>query len=348
MAPSSIPPSRSKEECAKATNHSQSGVHASEAVDTEMASLSIAVLLPCHNEEEAIAQTVQDFRRALPTATVYVYDNNSTDRTIEVARAAGATVRCETRQGKGHVVRRMFADIDADLYVMADGDATYEAGAASAMVQRLLDENLDMVVGCRHDRARGAYRYGHRFGNALLTACLTLLFGRHFTDILSGYRVFSQRFVKTFPSLSEGFEIETEISVHALRLRMPVAEIDTAYDERPAGTKSKLSTYSDGIRILAQMISLFRQERPMLFFGLAGALLALLSVKLAIPLVVTYMETGLVPRFPTAILCTGLMILAFLSVASGLILDTVTRGRIEARRLAYLGWPPPRRTRLVD
>lgn len=317
------------------------GDETSAAADRATPALSVAVILPCYNEEKTISQTVMAFREALPTARVYVYDNNSRDRTVEESRAAGAIVRSEARQGKGHVVRRMFADVDADVYVMADGDATYEAAAAPDMVCRLLDQNLDMVVGRRYNHAQGAYRRGHRFGNAFLAGCLALLFGRHFNDILSGYRVFSRRFVKTFPSLSEGFEIEIEISVHALRLHMPVTEIDTHYDARPEGSKSKLNTFRDGLRILAHMITLFRWERPMAFFGVGGVLLALLSVLLAVPLVVTYAETGLVPRFPTAILCTGLMILAFLSVTCGLILDTITRGRMEMRRLAYLSWPQP-------
>jgi glycosyltransferase involved in cell wall biosynthesis len=296
----------------------------------------VAVILPCYNEEVSIGQTVRDFRAALPAAEIYVYDNNSVDGTVSAARAAGAIVRRESRQGKGHVVRRMFADIEADIYVMADGDATYEASAAPAMIAKLLDENLDMVVGRRRDQVQTAYRPGHRFGNALLTWCLAAMFGRQLSDILSGYRVFSRRFVKTFPSLSSGFEIETEISVHALQLCIPVGEVDTRYDARPEGSSSKLNTYRDGVRILLQMIGLFRQERPALFFGLLGATLAAISIILAVPLVVTYAETGLVPRFPTAILCTGLMILAFLSATSGVILDTVTRGRIEIRRLAYL------------
>ena len=318
---------------------------ASAAALAATAGLRIAVILPCYNEEVAIGRTVADFRAALPTAQVYVFDNNSRDDSRAIARAAGAIVRLESRQGKGHVVRRMFADVDADIYVMADADATYEAGAAPAMVAKLLDENLDMVVGRRRDQVDAAYRLGHRLANVLLTRCLAAMFGRQFTDILSGYRVFSKRFVKTFPSLSRGFEIETEISVHALQLRMPVGEIETRYAARPEGSTSKLSTYRDGLRIGWQMITLFRQERPVAFFGLIGTLLALLAIVLAIPLGITYSQTGLVPRMPTAILCTGLMILAALAVTCGLILDTVTRGRLEMRRLAYLGWrlPPPTR-----
>lgn len=301
----------------------------------------IAVLLPCYNEEAAIAQTVAGFRRALPGATVYVYDNNSRDRTVEVARAAGALVRSERIQGKGAVVRRMFADVDADVYVMADGDATYDAASAPALVARLLDEQLDMVVGSRVHEAAEAYRRGHRFGNKLLTGMLARLFGRSFSDILSGYRVFSRRFVKSFPSLSAGFEIETEISVHALELKMPIAEVETPYFARPEGSASKLSTYSDGWRILSTIATLYRLERPLWFFGALAAFLAALAVALAAPLAVTYAETGLVPRLPTAVLVTGLTILAALSFFAGLILDTVVRGRREVRRLAYLAHPAP-------
>ncbi len=307
------------------------------------ATARIAVLLPCYNEEAAIAQTVAAFRAALPDAAIYVYDNNSRDQTRARAAAAGAIVRTERIQGKGAVVRRMFADVDADVYVMADGDATYDASAAPALVARVLDEQLDMVVGCRVGEAAAAYRRGHRLGNALLTGMLTRLFGRSFTDILTGYRVFSRRFVKSFPVLSVGFEIETEISVHALELKMPVGELDTPYFARPEGSVSKLSTYRDGWRIVGTIATLYRIERPLWFFGAVGGLLALLAVVLAVPLVVTYMHTGLVPRFPTAILTTGLIILAALCFFAGLILDTVVRGRREVRRLAYLQLPAPGR-----
>ena len=303
----------------------------------------IAVLLPCYNEEAAIAQTVAGFAAALPGAMIYVYDNNSSDRTVEVARAAGAVVRTERMQGKGNVVRRMFADVDADIYVMADGDATYDAASAPVLVARLLDEQLDMVVGARVTQIDAAYRRGHKVGNALLTGMLTRLFGRSFSDILSGYRVFSRRFVKSFPVLSGGFEIETEISVHALELKMPVAEIETPYYARPEGSESKLSTYGDGFRILNTIVQLYRLERPLLFFGAVGALVALLAVALAIPLVITYLHTHLVPRQPTAILVTGLIILAALNGFAGLILDTVVRGRREVRRLAYLAHKAPQR-----
>ena len=301
----------------------------------------IAVLLPCYNEEAAIARTVAEFRAALPGAAIYVYDNNSRDRTVEVAREAGAIVRTERIQGKGAVVRRMFADIDADIYVMADGDATYDAAAAPALVARLRDEQCDMVVGSRVHRESEAYRRGHVMGNRMMTGLLARLFGRSFTDIFSGYRVFSRRFVKSFPVLSVGFEIETEISVHALELKMPTAEMETAYGARLEGSHSKLSTYGDGFRILRTIATLYRIERPLWYFGGVAALLAVVAVILALPLAVTYAQTGLVPRFPTAILVTGLMILAALSFFAGLILDTVVRGRREVKRLAYLSFPAP-------
>jgi glycosyltransferase involved in cell wall biosynthesis len=302
----------------------------------------IAVLLPCYNEAAAIARTVIAFRAALPDAIVYVYDNNSTDRTREVAEAAGAVVRTERMQGKGNVVRRMFADVDADIYVMADGDATYDASAAPALVAKLVDEQLDMVVGARKSEVEGeAYRRGHVIGNKLFTGLLSGLFGRSFSDIFSGYRVFSRRFAKSFPALSRGFETETEISVHALELAMPVGEVVTAYGARPAGSESKLSTYRDGWRIMKTILHLYRIERPVLFYGSFSLLLALAAIIMSIPLAITYAKTGLVPRFPTAILATGLMILAALSFFAGLILDTVVRGRREVRRLHYLSLPGP-------
>jgi glycosyltransferase involved in cell wall biosynthesis len=303
---------------------------------------SIAVLLPCYNEEAAIAATVAGFRAALPGATIYVYDNNSRDRTREVAAEAGAVVRTERQQGKGHVVRRMFADIDADVYVMADGDLTYDPAAAPKMVDMLLVEQLDMVVGTRVHEAKDAYRGGHVLGNRLFTGLLSGLFGRSFSDIFSGYRVFSRRFVKSFPVLSEGFEIETEMSVHALELRMPVGEVETSYGARPEGSESKLSTFGDGWRILRTIGTLYRVERPALFYGIISALLMVAAILLAIPIVETYAETGLVPRFPTAILVTGMVIVAVLCFFAGLILDTVTRGRREVRRLAYLSLEAPR------
>jgi glycosyltransferase involved in cell wall biosynthesis len=301
----------------------------------------IAILLPCFNEEAAIAATVEGFRAALPGAIVYVYDNNSADGTREAAAKAGAVVRSERQQGKGHVVRRMFADIDADIYVMADGDLTYDPKAAPAMVDLALAEQLDMVVGTRRHDARDAYRGGHVLGNKLFTGLLAGLFGRSFSDIFSGYRVFSRRFVKSFPVLSSGFEIETEISVHALELRMPVGEVETTYLARPEGSHSKLSTWSDGWRILKTIVTLYRIERPVLFFGGIAALLLALAIVLSIPLIVTYAHTGLVPRVPTAILVTGMTIVAVLSFFAGLILDTVTRGRREVRRLAYLSLAAP-------
>jgi glycosyltransferase involved in cell wall biosynthesis len=301
----------------------------------------IAILLPCYNEEAAIRATVEGFRRALPEATVYVYDNNSRDRTGEVAAAAGAVVRAEPQQGKGRVVRRMFADIEADVYVMADGDLTYDPESAPEMVRMVLAEQLDMVVGTRRHEEVDAYRGGHVLGNKLFTGLLSRLFGRSFTDIFSGYRVFSRRFVKSFPVLSQGFEIETEMSVHALELGMPVGEIETRYASRPEGSHSKLSTFGDGWRILKTIVMLYRVERPVLFFGGIGALLLLAAILLAVPLVLTYLETGLVPRFPTAILVTGMTVTAVLCFFAGLILDTVTRGRREMRRLAYLAFPAP-------
>ena len=304
-----------------------------------MDSLRIAVILPCYNEEAAIAETIAGFRGALPAASIFVYDNNSQDRTAEIARGAGAVVRNERQQGKGHVVRRMFADIDADVYLMADGDLTYDPGSAPEMVRMLVDEQLDMVVGTRQHEVTAAYRGGHVIGNRMFTGLLAGLFGRSFTDIFSGYRAFSRRFVKSFPALSQGFEIETEISVHALELRMPVGEVTTVYGARPEGSASKLSTYRDGWRILKTIGTLYRVERPVLFYGIIAALLMLVAVVLTVPLLITYLETGLVPRFPTAILATGLVIVAVLSFFAGLILDTVTRGRREMRRLAYLAQP---------
>ncbi len=300
----------------------------------------IAVLVPCFNEEAAVARVVKDFRAALPTAEIYVYDNNSTDRTAAIARDAGAHVRSERRQGKGHVVRRMFADVDADLYVLVDGDATYDAPSAPRMIERLVNEHLDMVVGLRVDQAQAAYRPGHRTGNWMLTNFLSSVFGQAFKDILSGYRVFSRRFVKSFPVLSDGFEIETELTVHALELALPVAEIETPYYARPEGSFSKLNTWQDGFRILGTILKLYRSEKPLRFFTAIGLFLSVVAIGLAIPVFVTYLEEGIVPRLPTAVLSTGLMIVAMLSVSSGLVLDTVTRGRREMKLLAYLSQPP--------
>jgi glycosyltransferase involved in cell wall biosynthesis len=302
---------------------------------------TIAVLIPCYNEEATIAATVKGFRAALPGAAVYVYDNNSSDRTKAIAAKAGAIVRSEGQQGKGHVVRRMFADIDADVYVMADGDLTYDPKAAPDMVAMLLAEQLDMVVGTRKHEEKEAYRGGHVLGNRLFTGLLAGLFGRSFNDIFSGYRVFSRRFVKSFPVLSSGFEIETEMSVHALELRMPVGEVETRYLARPEGSESKLSTFGDGWRILKTIGTLYRVERPVLFYGTVAVLLLVAALLLSIPLVITYLDTHLVPRVPTAILVTGMVIVAVLCFFAGLILDTVTRGRREMRRLAYLSLQAP-------
>ena len=298
--------------------------------------LRIAVLVPCYNEQAAVADVIGGFRAALPSAAIYVYDNNSTDRTAEVARQAGAIVRRETRQGKGHVVRRMFSDIEADIYVLVDGDATYDAPSAPALVANLVENRRDMVVGARVDREKAAYRRGHRTGNRLLTGFVASVFGRSFTDILSGYRVFSRRFVKSFPVLSGGFEIETELTIHALQLDLPVGEMETPYFARPEGSESKLNTWRDGLRILWMIVRLFRSERPLQFFAIVAGTLATVSIVLAIPVIVTFVEQGIVPRLPTAVLSTGLMIVAVLAGAAGLILDTVTRGRREMKLLAYL------------
>jgi glycosyltransferase involved in cell wall biosynthesis len=309
------------------------------AAHSSLACLDIAVILPCYNEEAAIGAVVEGFRKVLPQARIFVYDNNSKDKTIQVATAAGAIVRSETLQGKGNVVRRMFADIDADIYLMCDGDITYDAASAPALIAKLVDDNLDMVVGCRIDSEAAAYRAGHRFGNALFTGFVASLFGNRFTDILSGYRAFSRRFVKSFPALSNGFEIETELTVHALQLRMPIGELDTPYGARLEGSQSKLSTYRDGFRILLMITKLFKNERPLYFFMLIFALLGLMSIGLSIPVLLTWLETGLVPRLPTAVLAASTMVLAFLALTCGLILDTVTQGRRELKRMAYLAVP---------
>jgi glycosyltransferase involved in cell wall biosynthesis len=279
---------------------------------------------------------VKAFQATLPSATVYVYDNNSTDGTADEAREAGAVVRKETLQGKGNVIRRMFADVDADIYVLVDGDGTYDAASAPMMIARLLDDDLDMVNAARDATEGSAYRLGHRFGNRLLTGIVSRIFGNRLSDMLSGYRVFSRRFAKSFPGLSHGFEIETELTVHALELRLPIAEIRAPYGARPPGSMSKLGTIRDGIRVLWTILVLIKEERPLPFFSVIAAVLAAASVLLMVPIFVTFMETGLVPRFPTAILATGMMLLAFLSLACGLILDTVTRGRRELKRLHYL------------
>ena len=299
----------------------------------------VAVLVPCYNEATTIAAIVRDFRAALPTARIYVFDNNSTDDTVRIAQAAGAIVRHVPAQGKGSVVRRMFADVEADAYIMVDGDDTYDASAAPRMIARLLQEGLDMVVGNRVTHEEAAYRFGHRFGNRLLTGCVSALFGRTFSDILSGYRVFSRRYVKSFAAHSTGFEIETELTVHALELRMPVVEVETVYKSRPEGSFSKLSTYRDGARILLTILRLFKSEKPLVFYSLGFATCVLLSFGLAVPLVLTFLETGLVPRLPTAVLCTALMLFGIVLLTCGIILDAVTKGRVEQKRFAYLAVP---------
>jgi glycosyltransferase involved in cell wall biosynthesis len=303
--------------------------------------LKIAVLVPCYNEQAAIGKVVRDFREALPSAAIYVYDNNSSDETKLEASKAGAVVRTETRQGKGNVVCRMFADVQADIYVLVDGDDTYDASAAPGMVALLLENQLDMVNGRRVTDAKSAYRLGHRFGNKLLTGMVARIFGDRFRDMLSGYRVFSRRFVKSFPALSSGFEIETQITVHALALQMPTAEIDTIYKDRPRGSTSKLRTYSDGWRILKTIVLLLKEEKPLAFFCVIGYGLFLIAVGLSVPVIFNYLVTGLVPRVPTTILSAALMTIAFLSVTSGFILDTVTLGRREAKRMRYLDIPAP-------
>ncbi len=305
----------------------------------EASPLRIAVLVPCYNEATTISEVVISFRVALPTATIFVYDNNSRDGTGDIARRSGAVVRLETRQGKGHVVRRMFADIDADVFVLVDGDGTYDAAAAPLLISTLVDDQLDFVNGARISAGREAYRTGHRLGNWLLSSLVQLIFGRQFRDMLSGYKVLSRRFVKSFPAMSRGFETETELSVHALELRMPSKEADTVYKERPAGSTSKLRTWRDGARILMLIARLVKEERPFQFFSLLGVTFALTATILGIPLVLTYLETGLVPRFPTAFLVVGLLILGMLSFMSGLVLDMTTRTRHEMKRLFYLSIP---------
>jgi len=301
----------------------------------------ISVLIPCYNEEAAIAKVVDDFHAALPTARIYVYDNNSNDETAERARQAGAIVRQETHQGKGSVVRRMFADIEADVYVLVDGDDTYDASAAPLLVRTLVDEGMDLVSGRRIAVAQAAYRAGHVLGNRMLTGLTAAMFRVKLGDLLTGYRVLSRRFVKSFPFTAEGFGIETELTVHAVRLLMPMVEVDTRYKERPEGSVSKLNTWRDGFRILLTIMALVREERPLVFFSSLFALLAVLSLLIGTPVVLEFFRTGYVPRLPTAVLAMGLMVLAFLSMASGLVLDTVTRGRWEIKRVAYLAIPGP-------
>jgi hypothetical protein len=314
---------------------------ATELSDLDLEELRTAVLVPCLDEEAAIGHVVRSFRDALPGATVYVYDNGSADRTAVVAAAAGAVVRHEPLRGKGNVVRRMFADVEADVYLLVDGDDTYDATAAPRLLRHLWENRLDMVNGSRASDRDSAYRAGHQAGNLLLTGMVGWVFGSRFEDMLSGYKVFSRRFVKSFPALATGFEIETELTVHALQLNMPAAELPTSYKERPHGSESKLRTFRDGWRILWTIIRFIKGERPLAFFSTLAAVFSGVALVLAVPIVVTFLETGLVPRLPTAILSTGLMILAFLSLACGLILDTVTRGRREMKRLHYLGLGAP-------
>jgi glycosyltransferase involved in cell wall biosynthesis len=301
--------------------------------------LSIAVLIPCYNEAAAIAKVVADFRAVLPWARIYVYDNNSNDGTVVAARDAGAVVRTEALQGKGHVVRRMFADVEADVFVLVDGDDTYDAAVAPEMLRLMLDRQLDMVTGARLTEETAAYRRGHRVGNAVLTGLVRRIFGDRVSDMLSGYRVFSRRFVKSFPALAVGFETETEFTVHALELKMPIGEIVTAYRGRPPGSVSKLRTYADGIRILRAIVLLVKEERPLQFFALIGGVLLLVGFGIGLPVVAEFLETGFVARLPSAVLATGFVLLSFLTFVCGLVLDTVTHGRREMRRLAYLAIP---------
>lgn len=303
--------------------------------------MKVAILVPCYNEAASIAQVVSDCKKYLPLADVYVYDNNSTDQTVRIAKEAGAIVRFERHQGKGSVVRRMFADVEADVYVMIDGDATYDVASIPAMVERLLEEDLDMVTGVRKSVEEETYRAGHKFGNILMTRLVHLFFGKRTNDMLSGLRVFSRRFVKSFPANSRGFEIETELTVHAASMRLPVMDYETPYYARPEGSFSKLSTFKDGWRILKMIASLIKEERPLLFFGVGSIVLFLLSVLAGIPVVVHYLETGLVPRIPTTILSVGLALCGGVSLAMALILDTVSKARKEVRRMQYLRYRSP-------
>lgn len=296
----------------------------------------IAILLPCYNEEKAIQKVVKDFKRYLPDADIYVYDNNSTDNTAEIARKAGAIVRFEPFQGKGNVVRRMFADIDADIYVMSDGDETYDIKRAPELIKTLKEGNYDMVIGARKEVDLACYRVGHRWGNLLLTRLVQTFFNHKLEDMLSGFRVFSQRYVKTFPAQSRGFEIETELTVYALSSRMLIKEVNTDYFPRPAGSVSKLSTYRDGIRILKTIVMLVKEERPLLFFSLIAFLFLIIGGILSCPIILEYFRSGLVPRFPTAILITGIMLCGFISLLVGFVLDSVSNARKESRRQSYL------------
>jgi glycosyltransferase involved in cell wall biosynthesis len=303
---------------------------------------SLAVILPCYNEAATIEKVIADFREHLPSAEIFVFDNNSSDGTAAIADSLSVQVRHVTDQGKGNVIRRMFADVEADIYVMVDGDATYDASAANHLIQAMIEHDLDMVVGRRNSDEQESYRAGHRFGNAMLTGFAASIFGSTFKDMLSGYRVFSRRYVKSFPAHSRGFETETELAVHALELRMPVSEIDTIYGVRPEGSASKLNTYRDGFRILRTILRLFRLERPVAFFGIGCALCTLAAVWLSIPIFQTYIETGTVPRLPTAVLSAVFVLLGSIFLVCGLILDSVTKARLEVRRLAYLSIPSTR------
>lgn len=301
----------------------------------------VVVLIPCYNEEITIGTVVRDFKEALPDAEIYVYDNNSTDKTIDVARKMGAIVRSEKLQGKGHVIRRMFADVDADYYILVDGDATYEAASAPRMLQKAMREGLDMVNGARVTDRKAAYRSGHVLGNKILTAMVTTIFGRRLSDMLSGYRVFSNRFVKSFPALAGGFETETEFTVFALELGMPIGEVPTRYIERPPGSVSKLRTYTDGIIILKTIVNLCKQERPLIFFSLMALIFALIGLVFGAPIIYTYFKTGFVLRLPSALLATGFEIMAALSMTCALILDSVALARQEQKRTRYLSLPGP-------
>lgn len=297
--------------------------------------IDVAVLIPCYNEASTIADVVKSFHAVLPSARIYCYDNNSWDNTALLAREAGAIVRREPLQGKGHVVRRMFSDVEADVYVLVDGDATYDASAAPRLISRLIETQADMVVGARITQEKEAYRAGHRLGNRMLTGMVSSIFGDRITDMLSGYRAFSRRFAKSYPALAAGFETETELTVHALELDMIISEVQTAYGARRVGSMSKLSTFKDGLRILTTIGRLMRDERPLMFFGVVSAMVMLLALGLGAPLFIEYLNTGLVPRFPTAFLCGTLAVLSCISLVSGVILETVALGRREMKRLAY-------------
>ena len=300
----------------------------------------IAVIIPCFNEAATIGMVIRELKEVRPDAAIYVYDNNSTDKTRQIATAEKALVRLEPRQGKGNVVRRMFADVEANIYVLIDGDATYDVQSLNKLIDTLLNNNLDMVIGRRIETGSSVYRYGHRFGNRLLTGISRILFGEQPSDLLSGYRVMSRRFIKSFPAVSSGFEIETELTLHALSLNIPTAEVETTYRSRPPESVSKLNTYRDGARILSTILLFTKEERPFFFFSLLSLLLGLISLSLGIPVTLEFFETGLVPKLPTAVLSASIMLLAFLGLTSGMILDSVARGRREQKRLAYLrlGW----------